>query len=118
MSDDHADAVAELRLLGEALVERIEPMLRLVTDNTAATDSCDNCPLCLTLALIRGEKPELMLELASKFSAVVLALQAAFEPKKPAAAEPSPTAEKPTDEKPAAAATSSRYQPIDVRLIS
>ena len=118
MGDDHADAVAELRLLGEALVERIEPMLRLVKDSTTATDSCDNCPLCLTLALIRGEKPDLMLELASTFSAVVLQLQAAFEPKKPAEAAAPPTAEKPTDEKPAGAAKSSRYQPIDVRLIS
>jgi hypothetical protein len=88
--DDHANFGDELRLLAEALLEKVEPALRraAVGANQEEWSSCDWCPVCAVSALVRGEHHDLLGTLADHGTAVVIVLREALagipvEPKLP-----------------------------------
>ncbi|AOW92850.1 hypothetical protein BFN03_09650 [Rhodococcus sp. WMMA185] len=87
MTDDHAQVMEELRLLVEAALDRIEPIVqRIVTTHTPegaeATSSeagqwsgCSWCPVCALAAMIRGEQHDLVTLLASQASILIAMLR-------------------------------------------
>ncbi len=62
------DTIAELRALADALLERVEPWLRVGAEpgSGAAPGGCGWCPLCALAAALRGERPELARRLAEQ----------------------------------------------------
>jgi hypothetical protein len=89
--DDHAKLLAELRLLTDSVLARVEPMLATFAegqqraDRTSTTSSeelpafsgCSWCPVCALAAAIRGEHHELLAVLAGH-AATLLALLRVF----------------------------------------
>lgn len=89
--DEHPQFGEELRLLAEAVLERVEPSLRRAAAGAdmQAWDSCDWCPVCALTALIRGEHHDFLAVLADHGTSVVTILREALagvpvEPKLPA----------------------------------
>ncbi|MBP2473768.1 hypothetical protein JOF53_002640 [Crossiella equi] len=78
----------EAKLLLDAVSDRALPWLqRLAAEapegHTAAT--CGWCPLCATLAVVRGERPELAVRAADHLAGLLGTLRAAMEERIPAA---------------------------------
>jgi hypothetical protein len=74
------EMTAELRLLVDVLLERVDPWLRSRAESLAATGAgCGWCPLCAALATLRGERPELTRRLAEHGSELLLALRTMLE---------------------------------------
>ncbi|MBF6226223.1 hypothetical protein IU470_14080 [Nocardia abscessus] len=93
----HADGVAEfaaeLKLLAEAVLERIEPVLRQAADGQVEWSSCNWCPVCAAAALVRGEHHEVLAAVADHGTAIVTVLREALagvpvEPVMPTGADP------------------------------
>lgn len=110
---DREQAADELRLLALALLDRAEPAARVLLtalrERGAGADhpvTCTWCPLCATVGLLRGERPELAAAIASHAEGLVSALRAALAP------EPTQPAG-PTDAPDRSAAR--RVERIDVR---
>ncbi|UGT60658.1 hypothetical protein [Nocardia asteroides] len=77
--DELAEFAAELKLLAEAVLERVEPVLRR-SAATGRTDweSCSWCPVCAAAALIRGERHDVLAAIADHGTAIVTVLREAL----------------------------------------
>jgi hypothetical protein len=89
----HGEVGEELRLLGLALLDRVEPRMRSVlaglrVEAAAAAGqpagaerpvACEWCPVCATIALVRGEAPELGGRVADHAGALLTALRAVLD---------------------------------------
>ncbi|WP_330232031.1 hypothetical protein OHA40_05825 [Nocardia sp. NBC_00508] len=77
-ADGAAEFAEELKLLAEAVLERVEPALRRVADGQAEWSGCDWCPVCAAAALLRGEHHELLAAVAEHSTAIVTVLREAL----------------------------------------
>src|SRR5215211_4898626 len=90
----HGEAAEELRLLGLALLDRYEPRVRSVlaglrveaaeaVANGGATEdeplACQWCPVCVVIAVLRGDRPELGGRLAEQAGTLLSRLRAVVE---------------------------------------
>ncbi|MFI5716600.1 hypothetical protein [Nocardia sp. NPDC051750] len=74
-----AEFADELRLLAEALLERVEPVLRAAAaDGAPEWSNCTWCPLCAAAALVRGEQHEVLAAVAAHGTAIVTVLREAL----------------------------------------
>lgn len=117
------DLVAELRVLAERVIDRVEPALRRLDDPDAPHwDGCSWCPLCALAAALRGERHDLLTLVSTEFDGLVAVVRAYLdEHASPTAASsassPAPRTET-ADGAGSGASTSSvrpgGYQPITV----
>jgi hypothetical protein len=80
----------ELRLLALGLLDRAEPGIRSLlaglrerveqASDTEHSATCTWCPLCATVGLLRGERPELAAAIAQHADGFVAALRAVLTP--------------------------------------
>ncbi|WP_433591050.1 hypothetical protein [Nocardia sp. CA-145437] len=69
----------ELRLLAEALLERVEPVLRrTASDGRTEWSSCSWCPVCAAAAIVRGEHHDVVAAIAEHGTAIVTVLREAL----------------------------------------
>lgn len=69
----------ELRLLAEALLERVEPVLRrTASDGRVEWSSCSWCPVCAAAAIVRGEHHDVVAAIAEHGTAIVTVLREAL----------------------------------------
>lgn len=74
-----AELAEELRLLAEAVLERVEPVLReAAADGKPEWGNCTWCPLCAAAALVRGEQHEVLATVAAHGTAIVTILREAL----------------------------------------
>ncbi|WP_280437363.1 hypothetical protein [Nocardia carnea] len=74
-----AEFAEELRLLAEAVLERVEPVLRdAAADGKSEWGNCTWCPLCAAAALVRGEQHEVLATVAAHGTAIVTILREAL----------------------------------------
>ncbi|RDI49887.1 hypothetical protein [Nocardia mexicana] len=78
--DDHlGEFTEEMRLLAEAVLERVEPVLRrAAADGRADWGGCSWCPICAAAALVRGEHHDVVAAIAEHGTAVVTVLREAL----------------------------------------
>ncbi len=78
--EDHFGEFAEeLRLLAEAVLERVEPVLRrAAADGRPEWDACTWCPVCAAAALVRGEHHDVLTAIAENGTAIVTVLREAL----------------------------------------
>ncbi|MBH0780055.1 hypothetical protein IT779_27660 [Nocardia sp. NEAU-351] len=76
--DGLAEFAEELKALAEAVLERVEPVLRHAADGATEWSSCSWCPVCAAAALVRGEHHEVMATLAEHGTAIVTVLREAL----------------------------------------
>ncbi|BEK86966.1 hypothetical protein [Nocardia seriolae] len=69
----------ELRLLAEAVLERVEPVLRrTASDGRTEWSSCSWCPVCAAAAIVRGEHHDVVAAVAEHGTAIVTVLREAL----------------------------------------
>lgn len=69
----------ELRLLAEAVLERVEPVLRrTAADGRTEWSSCSWCPVCAAAAIVRGEHHDVVAAIAEHGTAIVTVLREAL----------------------------------------
>lgn len=74
-----AEFAEELRLLAEAVLERVEPVLREAAgEGQPEWNNCTWCPLCAAAALVRGEHHEVLATVAAHGTAIVTVLREAL----------------------------------------
>lgn len=74
-----AEFTEELRLLAEAVLERVEPVLRAAAeDGQPEWNNCTWCPVCAAAALVRGEHHEVLAAVAAHGTAIVTVLREAL----------------------------------------
>lgn len=74
-----AEFADELRLLAEAVLERVEPVLRdAAAEGQPEWNNCTWCPLCAAAALLRGEHHEVLATVAAHGTAIVTVLREAL----------------------------------------
>lgn len=74
-----AEFADELRLLAEAVLERVEPVLReAAAGGQPEWNNCTWCPLCAAAALVRGEHHEVLATVAAHGTAIVTVLREAL----------------------------------------
>lgn len=76
--DGFGEFAAELRLLAEAVLERVEPVLRRAADGQPDWSSCRWCPVCAAAALVRGEHHDVLAVVADHGTAIVTVLREAL----------------------------------------
>lgn len=76
--DGMAEFVAELKLLAESVLERVEPVLRQAADGQVEWSSCSWCPVCAAAALMRGQHHEVLQTVADHGTAIVTVLREAL----------------------------------------
>lgn len=77
--DELAEFAAELKLLAEAVLERVEPVLRRAAASGAPEwESCSWCPVCAAAALVRGERHDVLAAVADHGTAIVTVLREAL----------------------------------------
>ena len=80
--DAHAGASAELRALARTALDRVEPVLdrlRIEPPTPVSGETCSVCPLCALMAVLRGERPEIVQRLAEHLGGLVTLLRSALE---------------------------------------
>lgn len=78
-SEGVAEFAEELRLLAEAVLERVEPVLRAAAeDGQPEWNNCTWCPVCAAAALVRGEHHEVLAAVAAHGTAIVTVLREAL----------------------------------------
>ncbi|WP_245650627.1 hypothetical protein [Nocardia harenae] len=91
--DELAEFAAELKLLAEAVLERVEPVLRRsAATGRADWESCSWCPVCAAAALVRGERHDVLAAIADHGTAIVTVLREALAgvPVEPVRFDPEP----------------------------
>ncbi|WP_174564553.1 hypothetical protein [Nocardia inohanensis] len=74
-----AEFAEELRLLAEAVLERVEPVLRrTASDGRVTWDNCSWCPVCAAAAIVRGEHHDVVAAIADHGTAIVTVLREAL----------------------------------------
>ncbi|WP_051020498.1 hypothetical protein [Nocardia araoensis] len=76
--DGVAEFAEELKLLAEAVLERVEPVLRRAADGQVEWSSCSWCPVCAAAALVRGEHHDVLAAIADHGTAIVTVLREAL----------------------------------------
>lgn len=76
--DGFGEFAAELKLLAEAVLERVEPVLRRAGDSEPDWSSCSWCPVCAAAALVRGERHDVLAVVAEHGTAIVTVLREAL----------------------------------------
>ncbi|WP_062988761.1 hypothetical protein [Nocardia anaemiae] len=76
--DGLSEFAAELKLLAEAVLERVEPVLRRAADGQPDWSSCSWCPICAAAALARGEHHDVLAVVADHGTAIVTVLREAL----------------------------------------
>ncbi|WP_194853140.1 hypothetical protein [Nocardia sp. SYP-A9097] len=77
--DNFGEFAEELRLLAEAVLERVEPVLRrTATDGRTQWSSCAWCPVCAAAAVVRGEHHDVVAAIADHGTALVTVLREAL----------------------------------------
>ncbi|WP_433521955.1 hypothetical protein ACQPZ2_32690 [Nocardia pseudovaccinii] len=76
--DGLGEFAAELKLLAEAVLERVEPVLRRAADGQPDWSSCSWCPVCAAAALVRGEHHDVLAVVADHGTAIVTVLREAL----------------------------------------
>ncbi|MEV6432739.1 hypothetical protein [Nocardia sp. NPDC051463] len=77
--DGLGEFATELKLLAEAVLERVEPMLRhAAVEGQTEWSSCRWCPVCATAALVRGEHHDVLAAVAEHGTAIVTVLREAL----------------------------------------
>ncbi|MEU0545188.1 hypothetical protein ABZ319_35480 [Nocardia sp. NPDC005978] len=77
--DNFSEFAEELRLLAEAVLERVEPVLRrTAADGRVQWDSCSWCPVCAAAAVVRGEHHDVVAAIADHGTAIVTVLREAL----------------------------------------
>lgn len=77
--DNLGEFAEELKLLAEAVLERVEPVLRrTAADGRADWDSCSWCPVCAAAAIVRGEHHDVVAAIADHGTAIVTVLREAL----------------------------------------
>ncbi|MFE3444017.1 hypothetical protein ACFXNW_13375 [Nocardia sp. NPDC059180] len=77
--DGLAEFAIELKLLAEAVLERVEPVLRrAAADGSPEWDNCSWCPVCAAAALVRGEQHDVLSAIADHGTAIVTVLREAL----------------------------------------
>ncbi|CAM4520902.1 hypothetical protein NONI108955_41765 [Nocardia ninae] len=76
--DGLAEFAAELKLLAESVLERVEPVLRQAADGQVEWSSCNWCPVCAAAALMRGQHHEVLQSVADHGTAIVTVLREAL----------------------------------------
>ncbi|QBS46359.1 hypothetical protein DMB37_32010 [Nocardia sp. CS682] len=91
--DGLAEFAAELKLLAESVLERVEPVLRQAADGQVEWSSCNWCPVCAAAALLRGQHHEVLQSVADHGTAIVTVLREALAgvPVEPVMPESDPT---------------------------
>ncbi|QIS10884.1 hypothetical protein [Nocardia arthritidis] len=78
-ADGLTEFAEELRLLAEAVLERVEPVLRRgAADGQTEWSSCSWCPVCAAAALVRGEHHDVAAAIAEHGTAIVTILREAL----------------------------------------
>jgi hypothetical protein len=117
----HADLSPELRQLAQAILDRLDPAVRLAAARAAAAGAGEGkcqqvwCPVCALAALIAGEQHPLLSVIAEHSLALLTIVRAMVgEPETgEAAGPPDPTPPPPSDgDRPPRAP--GRYEPIPV----
>jgi hypothetical protein len=113
--DEHPGLAAELRALVLAALDRWEPAVVRLRDETGPSApgaaACVGCPVCALLATLRGERGELAPRLAEQLAGLLAVLRAALEEGDPAG-RPEPAPE------PAPAAPQRRVQRIPIERVA
>ncbi|HVV18141.1 MAG TPA: hypothetical protein VHF06_01820 [Pseudonocardiaceae bacterium] len=108
----------ETRLLLDALAERAQPWLNRLAapgdDGEHTPSTCNWCPLCAGMAVLRGERPELAVKAAEHAAGLIAVLRAALAERPAPASSPSSESSPPASA-PEPAADPSRVQHIPVR---
>lgn len=122
MTREHPDLAPELRQLAQAILDRVDPAVRLAAARAAAAGpgQCQQvwCPVCALAALVAGEQHPLLSVIAEHSVALLTIVRAMVtEP----GAQPEPTPPPPDDPSgppapDAAPAPSGRYEHIPVSL--
>lgn len=77
--DNLGEFAEELRLLAEAVLERVEPVLRrTAADGRGNWASCSWCPVCAAAAVVRGEHHDVVAAIADHGTAIVTVLREAL----------------------------------------
>ncbi len=76
--DGLGEFAAELKLLAEAVLERVEPVLRRAAGGQPDWSSCSWCPVCAAAALVRGEHHDVLAVVADHGTAIVTVLREAL----------------------------------------
>lgn len=77
--ENFAEFADELRLLAEAVLERVEPVLRkTAADGRSEWSSCSWCPVCAAAALVRGEHHDVVAAIADHGTSIVTVLREAL----------------------------------------
>lgn len=77
--ENFAEFADELRLLAEAVLERVEPVLRkTAADGRTDWSSCSWCPVCAAAALVRGEHHDVVAAIADHGTSIVTVLREAL----------------------------------------
>jgi len=119
--DDHEALLAELLLLADAVLDRVEGVVQQFvvpptgdasptrgeddteSASTASANGCTWCPLCAAAALMRGENHELVTRLATKLAALIALLREFLSQYLPAGDggdPPEPTPDPPARDRP------------------
>ena len=77
-SDGLAEFAAELKILAETVLERVEPVLRAAGTGQTDWSSCSWCPICAAAALVRGEHHDVLTAVAEHGTAIVTVLREAL----------------------------------------
>ena len=124
MTREHPDLAPELRQLAQAILDRIDPAVRMAAARAAAAGAgpgqCQQvwCPVCALAALVAGEQHPLLSVIAEHSVALLTIVRAMVTE---TGADPGPTPTPPDDPSgpPAPDATpapSGRYEHIPVSL--
>ncbi len=124
MTREHPDLAPELRQLAQAILDRLDPAVRLAAARASAAGAgpgqCQQvwCPVCALAALVAGEQHPL-LSVIAEHSVALLSIVRAMVTEPGAAPEPTPTPPDDPSGPPAhdaAPAPSGRYEHIPVSL--
>ncbi|MGH3628378.1 MAG: hypothetical protein ACRDRL_13190 [Sciscionella sp.] len=93
-TDQHRGLAEELRALLDVLIDRSEPLLDRMAGNPAADGippTCDWCPLCAALAVLRGDRSELAVRGGEHAAGLLAQLRMAIAEEHPAGHRRHPT---------------------------
>ncbi|MEV0342267.1 hypothetical protein AB0H49_24895 [Nocardia sp. NPDC050713] len=77
--DGFSEFAEELKLLAEAVLERVEPVLRRsAAQGQPDWSACSWCPVCAAAALVRGEHHDVVAAIADHGTAIVTVLREAL----------------------------------------
>lgn len=117
MTGSHPDLGPELRALAQAILDKLDPAVRLAAATAAgagdAPGKCQQvwCPVCALAALVAGEQHPLLTVIADHSVALLTVIRAILEQ-----AEQAPSGDPPPDVPPPPPPPAGRYEHIPVTV--